>query len=181
VVVAVAVRAASLVFTGLLLIAIAHKTRVLAERRESAEPLVASAGWTRNHARGLVACAIAVETVAALLLVVAPLPGFLALAAVTACYAIALRSLPADNGCRCFGSVLEMHSRAGAIRRNVAIATVAVLAAAGYASGELAQTTRWDATVGVALLACAGIAAHETLKWFRGTLSPERGGSGGYQ
>lgn len=176
-----AARAISLVFAGLVVLAVAHKVRILHRGTERYEPVIATRGRLRDHARAVLALAAAAELATAGLLVDRPAAGFSVLAILTLVYAAALRTLPSGAGCNCFGDILETGSRSAAIARNVSIAAVSLAATSGYASGWLRPEALSGETIGIALVVWAAVAAPWARRMLLGGVSVRGGDSHGFQ
>jgi hypothetical protein len=154
-----ALRSLSFGFAGLFLLAAAHKLLTLAAGTEDEQPLLARRGVRGAGARAALSITAAVEVAVAALLAVKPAVGFLAAAGLLAFYTRELRLLAPDEGCRCFGGLLDVETPRGSIRRNLALVAIAVVGAVSYLSEAVGIASASQLTVGIATLTLAVPAA----------------------
>jgi hypothetical protein len=138
--------------------ALVHKMRVLRAGSAAEEPVVAAHASSRPAAALAVAGLLEAATIAALVAV--PAAGLVAAAVLVALYALALRAVPPDAPCHCFGASSSTRSGA-AIHRNVALAALAAAAAGLSLAGGDGEPAR---AFGVALVVLAAIAALEAVE-----------------
>lgn len=172
-------RALSLWLAFLLVLAVAHKLRVLYAHEAEAEPLIELGGWRKRHASAAIALAAMGEITLAVVLVAVPVVGCAGVSLLLAFYAREVARLPADQPCNCLGGVLRTHTRGAAIRRNVVLAVGAAAAFLGYATGAVDVTPLSGATFGIALVLVAALAAAEALRRFGESTRRESASSAG--
>jgi hypothetical protein len=160
------VRALTLYVALLLVLAVAHKVRVLYARRAGAEPLIELGGWRKRHASVAIALAAIGEIALAVVLIAVPIIGAAGSSLLLAFYAREVARLPADQPCNCFGEVLRTHDGRAAIRRNVVLATAAAGAFLAYATGAVGVAPLSGVTFGIALILAAALAAAEIVRRF---------------
>ena len=175
------IRIVSLLLVGLLLVGAGHKLRVQLRGEASTEPLIRARGWRRRHATLALMGAAGIEFVAAALLLVRPLAGFILAIAVISVYTVELGRLPRSEGCNCFGGFLEAMSPRVAMIRNVALIGIAAASLGVYALGrvEPAPLSEWNLGLALVLTAlAAGIEAVRRLSRQGATqvLSNQEGG-----
>lgn len=161
-----AVRGAAIVLAALFALAAAHKIDVVRTGGAAGDPLISSSGVLRRHPVLALGTAIVSELLASTLLVVAPALGYAVALALVSTYTVALRRLPANEPCRCFGSVLLVDRKSTAVIRNIAIVAVAALALAGYATGVLHSSAPMDRAWGIAVVLGAALAGAEAARAF---------------
>lgn len=120
-------------------VALFHKGHALLARRAGEEPLILA--LAPRHADALLSAACATEVLVVVLLILEPTLGLGALSALLVGYTIALRRLPRDADCRCFGAALKVRSRKAAIARNLALLAVATSCAIALAVIEHHERT----------------------------------------
>lgn len=158
-----AVRSAGVAFACLLVVAIAHKLRVVASRSAREEPLIAAGAWTRRHADATLVAAALLELAIAVPLVFRPAPGYLAFCALLAVYTWRLQSLDTATGCDCFGEFLPARSNSTAIRRNLLLGAIASIAGTSVALGLIEPAALTATVLGLTAIAVAAIAAVQVL------------------
>jgi hypothetical protein len=149
-----AIRVVGLSLSGLLLLAVVHKARVLAAGAARDQPLMQLGRLRRRHAPSLLALAAAVESVVAVVLILFPPVGLAAILALLGPYTWELRHIRADQPCNCLGNSLGA-TRVAAIRRNVVLAALAAAALVPVVAGSTRVGPISQATVGTALLVLA--------------------------
>lgn len=155
---AVSAQVVVLASAGLLAVAILQKAHLLATGRAADEP-VFRLRWIRSAwAKPVLAAAAAVELVVLVVLVLRPVVGLSAVAALMATYALVLAQLGPDESCGCLGEAIPMTSRLG-IARNLVLAVSAVAAVAVGAHQDLSHNLFTQLTLGIALVTLAGTSA----------------------
>jgi hypothetical protein len=160
------VRALLLYVAFLLVLAVAHKVRVLYVRQAGAEPLIELGGWRKRHPSSAIALAAIGEIALAVVLVAVPIIGSAGVSLLLAFYAREVARLPADQPCNCFGEVLRTHDGGAAIRRNVVLAVATAGAFLAYATGAISVAPLSGVTFGIALILAAALAAAEVVRRF---------------
>lgn len=169
----------SLLFAGLLVLAVGHKVHVLVRGGASREPLMKLSRLRSSHATTLLLLAGALELAVCATLVVAPPVGFAALALLTITYSFDLRRLPEDTPCNCFGGALKTPNSRTAIWRNGTIATTATVGFLLYATGAVEVGSISQTTAGVALILAAGLISIDLLRFVpRASVDDPRTGVG---
>lgn len=136
-----------------------HKLRIVSSGMARLEPLIVVSAARRRHAAGLLTVAATVEGCLAAGLLAAPRAALPVAAILLVLYTFELRRLPGNSACHCF--VLSSHSTASAaVRRNIALATLAAAATAAIVAGAAGDGNVAHA-VAVAIVILAALLAVE--------------------
>jgi hypothetical protein len=145
---------------ALFLVAASHKARMLARRGPINELLIATSRLGRRAPKAVLAGAMLVELAIATVLIAEPAVGLIAAALLLLAYAAALRGVPAETRCNCFGAGSQTRARFAA-KRNLAFCAAALGAAvAADSDGKLVVSHG----IGVAAVFLSLVAAMEALQ-----------------
>jgi hypothetical protein len=159
-----ALQGLALLIAALFLLAALHKVRMLRAGRALFDPLISVSAWRRRNATLALALAASAELLVAASLVCYPPVGFCATCLIVAVYTGALRRLPADEPCNCFGEALRSHDRSTAIQRNLVLIAVSLAAFAGYLGADVDVSALSPTSAGLALVLGSILGAAEAVR-----------------
>lgn len=152
-------RGVTICFALLLVVAIAHKLRVLASKGARTEPVIATHGWSERAAESVLAAVMIIEVATVIALLAVPVLGLFVVSLLLVVYAVELRRLRPGESCACFGDLFTASDRAAAIRRNLILLAASVALGASYGAGLLEIAPLSQPTIGIAAVAAAAMAA----------------------